>query len=71
MTYVIEMPNGTFVKKLDGMNDFVARPVDATIFRTKEDAVAGKPGHHKDMGGSGFKGRVVSYSSVQWINERK
>lgn len=65
MEYVIQMPNGKFVYKHDGMNDFVSNPNAATRFYTKEDARAGRPGHHSDMGGSGFKGRVVSASYAQ------
>ena len=59
MSYVIAMPNGRYVYKHDGMNDFVRNPRDATVFYTKADAIAGKPGHHRDMGGSGFKGTVT------------
>lgn len=69
--YVIQMPNGRFVHKHGGMNDFVLRPADASHYSTKEAAEAGKVGHHRDMGGSGFKGRIVTYSSVKWMNERK
>lgn len=54
--------NGTkgYVRKGDGTNDFVPDIADAALFPTREAAVAAKPGHHRDMGGSGFKGRVVA-----------
>ena len=60
--YVLLMPNGRYVRKGDGINDFVRDVEDATKFYTKEAATAAKPGHHRDMGGSGFKGRVVTYT---------
>lgn len=59
MAYVIQMPDGRYVRKGDGFNDFVREIEDATHFYTKDDAVAGKPGHHRDMGGNGFVGRVI------------
>lgn len=59
--YALIMPSGLYVRKGGGMNDFVPDPRDATSFRTREDAQAGKPGHHRDMGGSGFKGRVINH----------
>lgn len=57
--FVITMPNGRYVRKGDGYNDWVGLE-EATRFLTKEDAEAGKPGHHRDMGGTGFKGRILS-----------
>lgn len=49
-----------YVLKGDGTNNFVADIADATVFPSREAAAAAKPGHHRDMGGSGFKGRVVA-----------
>lgn len=69
--YIIQMPDGRFVQKGGGMNDFVRKPRDATRFETKDEAHDARPGHHRDMGGSGFKGRVITYSSVEWMNDRE
>lgn len=60
--YVIWYDHGRtrgYVRKGDGTNDFVPDVEDATKFATHEQAEAAKPGHHRDMGGSGFKGRIV------------
>lgn len=57
--YIIVMPNGLYVRKGGGCNDFVQDARHATQFPDKESARAAKPGHHKDMGGTGYKGRVV------------
>jgi hypothetical protein len=70
MTFVVEMRDGTFVHKSGGINTFVRRPAEATSYPTKEEAESGKVGHHSDMGGSGFRGRIVPYSQVAWLNER-
>lgn len=59
MRFLLIMPDGCYVRKGDGTNDFVRDPREATRFDTKESAEAGKPGHHRDMGGTGFKGRIV------------
>jgi hypothetical protein len=67
--YVVQMPDGKFVLKSDGWNHFVKRPCDASRYPDKESAEAGKVGHHRDMGGSGFKGRIVPYSRVKWMND--
>lgn len=66
--FIVQMPDGSFVHKSGGMNDFVRNPNEASTYHTKEQAEAGKVGHHRDMGGSGFKGRIVKYSSVAWMN---
>jgi hypothetical protein len=50
-----------YVRKGDGTNNFVRDIEDATKFPTKEAAVAGKPGHHRDMGGDGYHGTVMPY----------
>jgi hypothetical protein len=63
--FVIEMPSGLFVRKSGAMNDFVRDVEDATKFRTKEEAECGKPGHHRDMGGTGFKGTIRSLNSCR------
>lgn len=61
MSFVIAY-NGGFVLKDDGCNFTVKNPEDASFFNTKEDAMNARPGHHKDMGGDGFKGAVITYS---------
>jgi hypothetical protein len=48
-----------YVRKGDGTNDFVRDIRHATHFPTREAAEAAKPGHGRDMGGSGFKGRII------------
>lgn len=63
--FVIEMPNGLYVLKGAGTNDFVRDPRDATSFSNIVDAQASRPGHHRDMGGRGPMGRVVSLSSAK------
>lgn len=62
--FLVQMPDGTFLVKNGGVNNFTRDPKLATSFRSKEDAEAAKPGHHRDMGGTGFKGRVLSRNSV-------
>jgi|GEM_PF-5476926 len=57
--FILMMPDGTYVRKGNGDNTFVRDPREATKFLDKEAAEAGKPGHHRDMGGSGFKGRIL------------
>lgn len=54
-----------YVKKHDGMNDFVDDPREASHYYSREAAEAGKVGHHSDMGGSGFRGRIVSLRQAQ------
>ena len=57
--FVIQMPDGSYVVKHDGWNLFVADKREATRYPTREDAHYARPGHHRDMGGTGYKGRVV------------
>jgi hypothetical protein len=55
-----------FVRKRDGMNSFLADPDLATKYSTRDEAATkGKVGHHRDMGGSGFKGQVVSMADAR------
>lgn len=68
--YVVQMPDGRFVYKHDGMNDFVRKPCHASKYYSKEAAEAGKVGHTRDMGGSGFRGTIVPYRRVEWLNDR-
>ena len=58
--YVIQMPNGKYVLRQDGWVHYVTDKGDATRYPTKDAARDGRPGHHKDMGGIGFVGRVVA-----------
>lgn len=58
--YVLVMADGTYVWKGEGWNGFVRDPRMATTFNTWAEADSAKPGHHRDMGGSGFKGRIAS-----------
>ena len=57
--YAIYVDGRGWVIKHNGWNLFSADKDHATKFRSKEDAIAGRPGHHADMGGAGFIGRVV------------
>jgi hypothetical protein len=65
MNFVVVMPNGKFVHKSDGMNNFVRNPNKATRYDTKEAAESGKVGHHSDMGGSGFRGRIMTFDAAR------
>lgn len=49
---------GGYVLKQDGMNIPVDNPRDASGFFTEEEARNARPGHSRDMGGSGFHGTV-------------
>lgn len=66
--YVVHYEQGNisgYVKKHDGMNDFVKDPRQASKYFTPEEArESGLVGHHYDMGGSGFKGRVVGLKAA-------
>jgi hypothetical protein len=57
--FAIQMPDGRYVLKEGGWNHFVTDKQDATRYPTKEAALDARPGHHKDMGGAGYVGRVV------------
>lgn len=55
-----------YVRKHDGMNDFIRNPNLATTYPTAEEAnQRGQVGHHSDMGGSGFFGRAISLKSAR------
>lgn len=54
---------GGYVRKEGGAVSIVQDPRDASKYPDRESAEAGKIGHHRDMGGSGFKGRIVSYET--------
>lgn len=55
-----------YVRKHDGMNDFLDDPRQASRYPTTEDARRrGLVGHHRDMGGDGFLGRVVPYDRAK------
>jgi hypothetical protein len=68
MSFVVYYSRGNihgYVRKHDGMNDFLADPRLATRYDTAEEAHArGQVGHHSDMGGSGFFGRAESLRSA-------
>jgi hypothetical protein len=71
VSYLIHhAPLGGYIEKRDGMNIGHQNPHLATRFATREEAHAARPGHHRDMGGSGFKGRIVSadeaFASWAW-----
>jgi hypothetical protein len=60
--FVVYYTNGKvsgYVRKHDGMNDFLDDPRLASHYYSKESAESGKVGHHRDMGGSGFRGTIV------------
>jgi len=63
--YVIIMTtgryNGRYVQTVDGGNNFVLDIRLATKFPSEEDAECHRPGHTREMGGSGIKGRIVRY----------
>ena len=56
--------SGGYVRKREGAVSIVKDPRDASQYPDKESAEAGKIGHHRDMGGSGFKGRIVDYKAA-------
>lgn len=57
-----------YVEKREGTVFLHDDPRKATQYADKEDAERGKVGHHRDMGGDGFFGRIVSYeSAVRWF----
>lgn len=71
MNFLIQMPDGKYVLKYDGWNLFVDDPREATAFDTKDLAVAAKPGHDRDMGGSGYKGTVrAAHSEISAYEQR-
>jgi len=49
---------GGYVLKTGGWNLPVRSPWDATKFETREEALAARPGHGREMGGSGYHGTV-------------
>lgn len=53
-----------FVEKREGTVFFHDDPRKATVYSDRDDAERGKVGHHRDMGGDGFFGRIVSYESA-------
>jgi len=56
--------NGSgYVEKRNGTVFFHDDPRLASHYYDKDDAESGKIGHHRDMGGSGFKGKIVSLES--------
>lgn len=50
-----------YVEKREGTVFFHEDPRNASKYATKDDAEAGKVGHHRDMGGDGFFGRIVPF----------
>ena len=52
-----------WVIKHNGWNLFTRDRKKATLFTTREEAHFARPGHHHDMGGAGFIGRLVKVSS--------
>lgn len=55
-----------YVRKRDGMNDFLSDPSRASTYPTADWARgSGLVGHHRDMGGDGFRGRVVSLETAR------
>lgn len=68
--FVIQMHNKlarSFVRKSGGFNDFVRNPEDATKFYTREAAMNARPGHHRDMGGDGPVGTVVTLAAAEQV----
>lgn len=54
-----------YVRKHDGMNSFHSDPREASLYLTPEAArESGLVGHHRDMGGDGILGAVVSLRSA-------
>ena len=60
-----------YIRKGGGCNTPVRNPNDATHFATKEAAHDARPGHHKDMGGNGYHGRVVTLESARRLAEAR
>ena len=61
---VIYLDGKGYVEKRGGTVFFHDDPRLATVYSDLEDAERGKVGHHRDMGGDGFKGRKISYRSA-------
>ena len=53
-----------YVEKREGTVFLHDDPRKATQYADKEDAERGKVGHHRDMGGDGFFGRIMTYESA-------
>jgi hypothetical protein len=51
-------PDSSYYRSEDGWSLKVG-PDRATVFKTKEDAMNHRLGHHPDMGGRGLVGKVV------------
>lgn len=68
MNFIVHYSKGKvsgYVRSRDGTWSFHDDPRLADRYDTAEDAShSGKVGHHSDMGGSGFKGRVVPYDTA-------
>lgn len=53
-----------YVEKREGTVHLHDDPRKATQYADKDDAERGKVGHHRDMGGDGFFGRIVAYQTA-------
>jgi len=62
--FVVHVDGRGYVEKNDGANFFHRDPRRASTYPDRDAAEAGKVGHHRDMGGSGFKGRIVPCESA-------
>jgi hypothetical protein len=69
--FVVHVGDKGYVEKRGGMVLFHDNPRDASRYPTKDTAEAGKIGHHRDMGGNGFKGQIVSYYAAVAAYDRQ
>jgi len=53
-----------FVEKREGTVFLHDDPRKATQYVDRDEAEAGKVGHHRDMGGDGFFGKIVPYKNA-------
>jgi len=62
--FIILTPQGYVIQRR-GWWLYTKKPKQATQYHTREEAMNNRPGHHRDMGGKGFWGEVLSAYSAQ------
>jgi hypothetical protein len=66
--FVIQTQWG-YVKQAGGCWNYVPNPDNASMYSTRREAMDNRPGHHRDMGGSGFHGEVMTHMQARQIYE--
>jgi len=62
--FVILTPQG-YVIQHRGWWLYTKKPKQATQYHTRQDALNNRPGHHPDMGGTGYRGEVLNAYTAQ------